>query len=291
MKRAHVLALEIAKQFDMTAAPKEIRIVCIAQVACWASFDDDRAAEFVDNELAVIVAKLEAIEQEHLNKRTVCRYAFSSAGGHLIQGLAYNDPGVDSTMLAARRARLATVAWLEHTNQMTPRQFEQLCRGILAIVGCADPEVTRSSRDQGIDFFGKLRLEGRLANMNHFPSIDSSMDVWIVGQAKHIDTTRVSTPEVRALIGSVALARAKVHSIGGDTLRGFTPRLMDPIFLALFTTGEFSRECQDLLDKSGVLSLDGVQLAVFLCDNNIGLNNDFEFDDETATLWIDSFSD
>ncbi|SMX81870.1 hypothetical protein BSP239C_01428 [Brevibacterium sp. 239c] len=107
----------------------------------------------------------------------------------------------------------------------------------------------------------------------------------MVGQAKHYQKTKVSTPDLRELVGSVQLARAKAFADDGRALQGLDLRACDPVFYLFFTTGTITLDGYKLLKASGVVSMDGAQLAAFLADNDIGIT-DGDFDESAAKSWI-----
>lgn len=113
------------------------------------------------------------------------------------------------------------------------------------------------------------------------------LDVWMVGQAKHYQKTQVSTPDLRELVGSVQLARAKAFADGGAALQGLDLKVCDPVFYLFFTTGTISRDGYKLLDASGMISMNGAQIAAFLADNDIGVVQGV-FDTAAAVVWLQS---
>ncbi|MCB2413468.1 restriction endonuclease [Demequina sp. TTPB684] len=271
------------------AEPSELRQVVVAAVVEVLDIGRDTAGEVAEEVYSQVEAILEEIEQDRLNSSDYCSFTFSSAGSHLIQGSGFLDPGADVAVVKARRARSAAPAWIEVLKVLEPRAFECLGRGVLALLGCTDATVTSTSRDQGIDFYGHLSLGTRLDNASVLPSIDSTMSVWLAGQAKHYPSGRVSSDEVRSIVGSVALARAQVYAPGHQTLDGFRPRFSDPVFVLFFTTGDFTRDSLLLIDRSGVIPMNGVRLATFLSDNCIGIDDQGKFDRKLAEEWIASF--
>jgi hypothetical protein len=141
------------------------------------------------------------------------------------------------------------------------------------------------SNDQGIDFFGQLSLGGRLDNASVLPSVDRKLKVWMVGQAKHYQKTQVATPDLRELVGSIQLAKAKAFADGGVALQGLDMKVCDPVFYLFFTTGTISRDGYVLLKESGMNYMNGSQVATFLADNGIGMIEG-RFDDVSARAWI-----
>ena len=68
------------------------------------------------------------------------------------------------------------------------------------------------------------------------PGAEKHFSVWLVGQSKHYPNTRISTAEIRELVGSVELARAKVFAGSTNPLDELRVRLCDTIIYLFFTT-------------------------------------------------------
>jgi restriction endonuclease Mrr len=112
------------------------------------------------------------------------------------------------------------------------------------------------------------------------------LSVWLVGQAKHYEKTAVSTRDIRELVGSVILAQSKTFAGKKDPLERLELRVCDPVVYFFITTGRFTRDSKELLNRSGVVAMDGVQLSVFLADNLAGHDGD-ELSIETIERWLE----
>jgi hypothetical protein len=173
----------------------------------------------------------------------------------------------------------------EHCRQMSPRAFEILSGKILNLLRVEKSVVSRRSADQGIDFFGRVPLGQMLKPEIISPGAEKHFSVWLVGQSKHYPNTRITTAEIRELVGSVELARAKVFAGSTNPLDELRVRLCDPIIYLFFTTGQFSKDSIELLDRSGVLSFDGLQIGQFLADHGIGIVQG-SFDSAAFDRWL-----
>lgn len=164
--------------------------------------------------------------------------------------------------------------------KLTPLDFESACTSILRIMGCLDPQTSPSRDDGGIDFYGKLELKGRLDNKSPYGGFDTRAGLWLIGQAKNYPIRPIQTAHIRELVGSVELARTggAIHTWKGLRLRPF-----DAVIQLLFTTGSFSSGSRRLLESSGIISMTGDQLAVFVADAGIGI------DAETGSFDATSF--
>lgn len=87
------------------------------------------------------------------------------------------------------------------------------------------------------------------------------------------------------MVGSVSLAKSKIYAGSKDPLSNLQMRACDPVFFLFFTTGNISRDALDLLNKSGVVAMNGEQLAMFLADHGVGLL-DGQFNDLEFRNWL-----
>jgi hypothetical protein len=212
-------------------------------------------------------------------------FCFNSSGNDFLQGSCYVEPGDSAEVAEAKRKRSQTLSIFEHCRRMTPRAFEILSGKILNLLRVEKSVVSRRSADQGIDFFGRVPLGQILKPEIINPGAEKHFSVWLVGQSKHYPNTRITTAEIRELVGSVELARAKVFAGSRDPLDELRVRVCDPIIYLFFTTGQFSRDSVALLNRSGVLSFDGLQIGQFLADHGIGIANGI-FDSVAFDTWL-----
>jgi hypothetical protein len=157
-------------------------------------------------------------------------FCFNSSGNDYLQGSCYVEPADSGAVADAKLRRSQTLSIFRHCRRMTPRSFEILSGKILHLLQVEKSVVTRHSADQGIDFFGRVPLGQMLKPSIISPGAEKNFSVWLVGQSKHYPNTRITTAEIRELVGSVELARAKVfagstnplarliHNVGGCRL-------------------------------------------------------------------------
>ncbi|HVI79259.1 MAG TPA: restriction endonuclease [Candidatus Acidoferrum sp.] len=215
-------------------------------------------------------------------------YSFNSSSEYLIQGCAFIEPLDSPDVRTAKLRRAAFEEYSRALRSLTPLQFEHLCAGVLHAMGVEAPSLTTYSADEGIDFFGRLKLNRVLFADDIYPGIQNQLTTWMIGQAKHYRSGSVSTFEIRDLVGAVALAKGKAFGHVTDQFSGLTVRVCDPIFYLFFTTGEMTSNTWRLLNNSGVVGMDGSMLSAFLADRAIG-TSDGRFDPMAFTAWIRSF--
>ena len=210
-------------------------------------------------------------------------FAFNSASKEFIQGACFVEGTDTAKITAEKQARAQQESYLQFYQELCPNDFEKLCGKVIGLLKVDEPKVTRSSADQGVDFFGQLPF-GTLLNPKEVQAgAEKQLTVWIVGQAKHYLKTTVSTKDIRELVGSVVLARSKTFAGAVDPLEGLDLRVCDPVVFFFITTGRFTRDSRELLKRSGVVAMDGLQLSVFLADNLVA--------QEADELTVDAIAD
>lgn len=275
---------------SIDAAPKSAEdwLVDICLSEGWYASDADarEAAERWRNKfLSLLRSELSALQQ-------IGRFApfnFNSSSDYLIQGYCFIEPRDPEELKEAKRRRSMHVAYVSCLRSLTPREFEALCVGLLSLLGVDDPKLTPYSSDQGIDFWGRLRLERLMTPANLFPGIQRQMSIWMIGQAKHYKKSDVSTFSIRELVGSVELARGRAFSSSLDGgMWNLDIRVCDPIFYLFFTTGRITSDSWELIKKSGVAAMDGDMVAALLADRSVGVEGG-HFSPDNLSRWIGKF--
>jgi len=216
-----------------------------------------------------------------------CHYELNSANDDYIQGACFVEPTDKDDVACGKNKRANMCRFEEAFKAITPKDFEFLCGRVLGLLKVEEGFVSRTTADQGIDFFGRVPF-GEILKPSAIPhGAERLLKIWLVGQAKHYHATQVSTKDIRELVGSVSLAKSKVYAGAKDPLSDLQMRTCDPVFFLFFTTGTISRDAWDLLNKSGVVAMDGTQLAVFLADHGVAIKND-KFDPGTFIDWMHS---
>lgn len=230
----------------------------------------DDAQELVDELIVGIQQHLNTLIEEATELGVTWTIDVFGSSNEWVRGSAYKDETLSSQMniVRSRRAQKGDVKdWLDSLDD--PYFFEALCTAVLKSLGCENPRTSWKSNDGGIDFYGRLSLQGRLDSQLPLGGFDRGVGVWLIGQAKHYPGKSVGVGVIREMVGSVELART------GSALREWPDldfRPFDPVIMLCFTTGEFSRNSINLLNKSGMLSMNGEQLATYLCDVGLGFS-------------------
>lgn len=214
--------------------------------------------------------------------------ALNSSSEYLVQGSAFIENGDSDELKAVKERRSKIKQLLAGITAVTPKQFEALCSGVLSILGVKNPTVTKSSADQGLDFYGKLELSSFLLGPARSESVTKVLNVWLIGQAKHYPKNKIATMQLRELVGAITLARAGAYSTDG-AFSDLLLRVCDPVFFLFFTTGRLTEGGWKLLERSGVVGMDGEMIALMLAEEGVAMENGV-FSEAELAAWIGQFS-
>lgn len=249
--------------------------------------DENLALERAEKWESHILNRLR-IELSQLNERgQPAKFSFNSSSENFIQGACFCEPNDSLALLDKKRRRLRYYDYLAALQHISHDQFELLCGKIIALLGVQNPIVTRSSADEGIDFFGKVSLGSYFFPQDLSPTVQRQMEVWLVGQAKHYRAMQAGTPELRDLVGAIALGRAGAFGSSKNPVPEMKIRVADPVFAVFITTGNISGNGWALLKRSGVIGMDGEMVAAFLADRGAGITTEF-FSQEEFVRWLEA---
>ncbi|WP_209076893.1 restriction endonuclease [Shimia sp. R9_3] len=279
-------AKAITSYIQLEAPPRSLNDVLRQIIEVENSVDALEAADIAQRWLARFESRVRHELNEAEQDGVALCYGFNSANPDYVQGACFVEGGDTEAVRAEKAARAKQERYLEFYEQLNPVRFERLCGKVLGLLAVEEPHVTRASADQGVDFFGRLPF-GTLLTPRHIPAgAEKQLSAWLVGQAKHYVRTSVSTKDIRELVGSVLLARSKTYAGHADPLAELDIRVCDPVVYFFVTTGRFTRDSRDLLRKSGVVAMDGLQLSVFLADN-LAAQGGGELTVEAIADWLD----
>ena len=163
-----------------------------------------------------VLTGLQRLREEADDANADTWFAFNSSSPDHIQGPYYIEPCDSPEIRQAKLNRLNRYPLRPIVESLTPNQFEALCVGLLRLLGARDYAGTKRTRDQGIDFFGRLVISDLDADTSPFFRITDHLSVWLVGQAKNYPNGKVSSAEIRDLVGSINLARFKEYASTTD---------------------------------------------------------------------------
>ncbi|WP_323762380.1 restriction endonuclease [Maricaulis sp.] len=187
-------------------------------------------------------------------------------GNDYIRGMAWSHDGMaaDERLIRSRRSKIG--ANIERIDALDANGFEALMVAFLVSMGASSYKITPASKDDGVDFVGKIDLTVNQDDGATYSLIDN-FSTYVVGQAKHYKKTNFKISDVRELIGSVGMVRNGISAYSPTRSDRFGIRPYDPIFAVLVTSGNVSKFGWDFASRSGVLVIDGRQLAAHLTES------------------------
>lgn len=278
---ANLVATSIAERDGPRSLRAALEDVLVTEG--WASSAAE-VAETAESLEIRVRRRLEAHLEAAIGGGSHLNYEFNSSSTSMIQGSCFIEPSDSLELRAAKNRRASTSDYFSVFESLTHQRFEELCVGVLRLLGVQKPGITPATADEGIDFYGEITP---LATPTPLSNFQDHMRVWLIGQAKHYPSGQAATPEIRELVGSVDLARAKAFSRTSDPYAELTIRVCDPIYYLFVTTGSISSAGWRLLDKSGVVGIDRSRLATFLADRKVGQISG-SLDDAEFQLWLDT---
>lgn len=276
MKRGPALVADlIYEQMPIDAKPTKLTTVIESIIAeNFAELDPvEKSYEWEAPVRSRLLNKISVAEERGAQPQI----AFNSSSDYMIQGACFIE-GTDSTEVAGQKGkRLKWKAYHEALQELSPLEFEVLCAKVLELLGARNVKLTKRSKDEGIDFYGRLSVADLIkpSSAFRFRPFESFLEIWLVGQAKHYKVFKVATPDLRELVGSVNLATARTFSdLSPDKYADLQIRVSDPIFMLFFTTGNISTDGWELIRRSGIVAMDGEMLATFLADHGVAIIDD-----------------
>lgn len=172
-------------------------------------------------------------------KRITPRYEFSEVSNVLYRA---RDVRIDEI-----KSKVKAVDW---------RNFEYLCMHLLEINGIEEAEVTRGTKEGGIDFYGLLRMhkfsQGLLLN---------GLEIRIIGQARHHSTDeKVGEPEVKLFAKQYSDFKSE-QGRGQEAVPEWFRNLKSPLTALFITNTEFTKDAYNAAIEEGIIPKDGDQIA------------------------------
>ncbi|NBW09537.1 MAG: restriction endonuclease [Caulobacteraceae bacterium] len=277
---AAAAAAALQSYVSVTAAPTAVTDLLVNIIISSGWSDNTTADEQAESWADGFKARVTMAINDARDAGRFIPYAFNSASDDHIQGACYCEPLDTPDVKAAKGKRASVFQIAGSLNNFTPDDFEIACKNVLRLFGVHQPQSSQRSADGGVDFYGQAPFSEILAPIDLPPGVEKDLKVWFIGQAKQYPISKISTNEIRELVGSAELARSKIFAGKKDPLALLTARLCDPIFYILITTSDFTRDSREIILKSGVIGMDGMQLAQFLADHGKGISTGIFVEDE-----------
>ena len=280
----------ICEELLLDSKPIKLRIV-IEKILSDHFPEIDPLEKSGDREIA-ITSRLAKYIKDAEDKGAQPQIAFNSSSNYMIQGACFIEKSDSKDIVEQKKRRLQWKEYYDTLQKLTPREFELLCTRVLTLIGARNVKLTKETRDEGIDFYGKLSIVDLVQpnSIFRFKPFESFLEVWLVGQAKHYYSTKVATPDLRELVGTVRLASARAFAdLDPDKYPDLRIRVADPVFMLFFTTGRISIDGWELIKKSGIVAMDGEMLSTFLADHNVAIiyrEGKNQFSKESLFAWL-----
>jgi hypothetical protein len=162
-------------------------------------------------------------------------------------------------------------------HDITPRQFELICREVLRLAGCKGITVTRSSKDDGVDAMAELSMRGVLREGTAVHRMAGDVSFFVYLQAKaHQEGNPAGPDEIYETQGSLsALRNGFADQTISEELRNAMLladyRTADPVLVVFATTSRLTAGASAKAADLGVLTLDGEQIAQLLIEHEYGV--------------------
>ena len=275
MVTAARLSVLIASRITRSQSPQKLFDVAAETIISAYEID---AADAQDKAHALLPALRRELE-EHIEKRNIlrqaCDFCFAASDTPYLQGTDYISPAHDAEARVALEARTSVEDIKKAVLQLSPAQFESLMGKILEGLGLQDVYITKSSSDDGLDFFGCLNIgvnDSKILLDDHF---SHELELFVVGQAKRYTTSKFKLGELRELIGSVTLLKSNISARATAQKWPRTLRIADPVLNLFVISNEVSASGWRLAEQSGVRVLDINKLGILLADLRISHLDDF----------------
>lgn len=162
--------------------------------------------------------------------------------------------------------------------ELSPDNFERICALYLDFLGTTSrPNITKKSHDQGIDFVGIIERNRNNKLLTKNMNVNR---IYLIGQAKHYSSEKVTSKEIRELAGSLFLLKnrnfALLQSIYKnliDNIKAFTP-----IYAYFITSNYFTQSGKTLCINADIMPVDRILLGFTFGLNNLFHNSNGEFD-------------
>lgn len=284
MPSPKAIAEAVASEIGPKDAPLQVSAV-IAQLSIknlWeqSGFHDD----FADKVRISVCVELRAILDRH-EEGFYTPFELFGLEDQFIAGRyrPIETDDADTAQAKIRRSQISEI--IRAINRLSPDEFELLCQKLPELMEGERQAFKPRANDQGIDFFSRVKFGSLITRSVLGLGRERQLNAWIVGQAKHYKKTVVKTSEIRELVGAIDLARAKIFSSNNDPLENLFIKLCEPIFYCFFSSGQFTSGSKKLMEKAGIIYLEGYDIAQFLADSEVGFE-DSSFDEAKFHSWM-----
>ena len=137
------------------------------------------------------------------------------------------------------------------------KDFEIFCAYLLKLYGCTSPGVTRSIKEEGIDFYGIIECNS-LKYLPLFSRVMQRSTICVIGQAKKWKN-KIGEDQIKKFANEYENFRKDPSSY-----KTFLPETIincDQIYPVIITTSFFTKGAEKLAQKSRIYLRDGEQIV------------------------------
>lgn len=164
------------------------------------------------------------------------------------------------------------------------RLFEGLCGRLLERIGCVGVTVTQQSQDSGVDFMARLPIAAGVDDptpgIAAFIRVVGAIGFVLYGQAKRYGPgNAVDGDTIHKLVGSWKdrrneYADGTIQAAAREAMRRAMYRSADPALLVVATTASYTSAAVRRAQATGVILLDGEQIAQLMLQLGLGAAHD-----------------
>jgi len=259
----------ILQEFPLGSSPQRLSqiIVDFGTSESWFASDAE-AQEKGERWLVPLKKRLARALSDAREFDYVARFDFNPSDASYIQGYCYVTATDSLELQLAKLARVHLDHYRSEIRRRSSDDFEAVCRGILAILGCANPILTPHSDDQGLDVFGEIQSIGLVSQMGALYGQERRLSSWIVGQAKKY-TIPVEAADIREFVGSRELQRLGIFSGDGRALEMLRAKPLQATHLIFLTTGPLRSGAREVARGAGVIVIGESEVAALLADHRV----------------------
>lgn len=229
------------------------------------------AEDILGPDLQVYISSLARKEQECRKTGLFCPYELFPDRDEIV---GYSYPRSTDTSLARKVRRIAPEIQevLDTIRSLQPENFELFCSRILSLLGAEETLKTQYSKDDGIDFLGWLYIPDTFVATETILQFRREFRMLVLGQAKRYKPENpIGVNHIRELVGTVAAFHHDQLAPWESKLQLPSFTVLAPILPLMMTTGRISRDAKNLAKKCGVVTREGVDIALFIGLEGIGV--------------------
>jgi restriction endonuclease Mrr len=236
--------------------------------------DDPTVDEFIKSYIHLFQRRINKEIEAYNEFKSYLRFSWAEDDSDVLVGSAVIHKK-DTEKEVEYKTKLGNAFLLEDIlANLEPDLFEQLCKRILAQLGCQHVGQTRTSGDGGVDFYGTLQI----TEINENPLVTQfnilpGVKIHFVGQAKRYrDFNFIRPHHIREFLGSsVLLEFIQAWDIQEElTIKNLPAKYLaprDPTIWIFFSTSFATFNARKLTRRLGIHFQDGEDIARWLALN------------------------